>query len=157
MAYNEFAQDLVATPGGIKSYAEMHITATATTVITVAGTYVKMAGTTALDSALGFSASGNNRIVCDNLVTTNYLLVLSCAVQSTSNNHTLAMRIYKNGVAETSSTMSQRVETANAPCGINLNQIISLAKDDYIEIWLTNITTNNNLTAINATLSLIEI
>jgi len=156
MAYNSFAQDSTATYTP-RNYAELHITATATTVITVAGTYVKMAGTTTVDSALNFSASGNNRLVCDSLVTSNYLITLSCAVQSTSNNHTLAMRIYKNGVAETSSTMSQRAETANTPCGINLNQIISLTTNDYVEIWLTNITTNNNLTAINATLTLIEI
>lgn len=156
MAYNSFAQDSTATFTP-RNYADMHITATATTVITVAGTYVKMAGTTSLDTANGFSAVGNNRVVCDNLVTSNYLINLSCAVQSTSNNHTLGMRLYKNGVADITSTMITRAETANAPCSINLNQIISLATNDYVEIWLTNITTNNNLTAINATLSVIEI
>ena len=156
MAYNEFAQDSTVTYTP-RNYGELHITATATTVIAVTGTYVKMAGTTTLDSALNFSASGNNRLVCNSLVTSNYFLSLSVSMQTTSSNQTLAMRIYKNGVAETSSTMTTRAETANTPCLLSLNQIISLATNDYIEIWLTNITNNNNLTAINATLTLLEI
>ena len=156
MAYNEFAQDSTVTYTP-RNYGELHITATATTVIAVAGTYVKMAGTTTLDSALNFSASGNNRLVCNSLVTSNYFLSLSVSMQTTSSNQTLAMRIYKNGVAETSSTMTTRAETANTPCLLSLNQIINLATNDYIEIWVTNITASNNITAINATLTLLEI
>lgn len=156
MAYNEFAQDSTVTYTP-RNYGELHITATATTVIAVAGTYVKMAGTTTLDSALNFSASGNNRLVCNSLVTSNYFLSLSVSMQTTSSNQTLAIRVYKNGVAETSSTMTTRAETANTPCLLSLNQIINLATNDYIEIWVTNITNNNNITAINATLTLLEI
>lgn len=141
-----------------RSYAENHIAASAATVIAVAGTYVKAAGTTTLDDASSdFTQPVNNRLLYGGTTTKKFLLNISLSFQTTAANQTLAARIYKNGIAETTSTMTTRAETSGQPTAISINQFIELATNDYIEIWVANLSNANNVTVINSSLSLLQL
>lgn len=141
-----------------RSYAENHIAATAATVISVAGTYVKAAGTTTLDDASAdFTQPLNNKLLYGGAATKKFLLNLSLSFQTTAANQTLAARIYKNGVAETSSTMTTRAQTSGQPTTLSINRFIELSTNDYVEIWVTNQSGTNNVTVINSSLSLLQL
>jgi len=152
MAYSEYSFDL--TP---RSYGEMHISATAPTVITTPGTFVKAAGTTVQDSVYNFAMSGNNRLICSDFVTGNYILTTTLSAQTTANNNTISAMIYKNGIAQTYTEVTTRLKDANTPDNIVLNQIINLTKDDFVEVWVTNLTATNSVTVIKMILTLVKI
>lgn len=157
MAFNQFAQELTASPAGIKNYAELHLTVSAVNTIAGAGTYYKVAGTTAVDAALNFSASGNNRLVCDDLVTKNYLVIISLSASVATGSVIASFGLNQNGIVNNSSIIKTTVGTASAIQAVSSSIIMTLAKDDYIEVILTNNTNTQSLTVANLNLTLIEI
>jgi hypothetical protein len=156
MAYNEFAQEITETVGA-KNYAELHITVSASNSIAGAGTYYKVNGTTAVDDSLNFSASGNNRLICDDLVTKKYLVIISLSASVSSGSVVASFGLNKNGTVDTSSVIKTTVGVASSIQSCSSSVIMTLAKDDYIEVILANNTNTQSLTVTNMNLTLIEI
>jgi len=156
MAYNQFAQELIA-PVGVRNYAELHLTVSAANTIAGAGTYYKVNGTTAVDDALNFSASGNNRLICDDLVTKKYLVIISLSASVASGTVIASFGLNQNGIVDNSSVIKTTVGVASVIQSVSSSVIMTLAKDDYIEVILANNTNTQSLTVSNMNLTLIEI
>lgn len=157
MAFNQFAQELTAAPAGIKNYAELHLTVSVTNTIVGAGTYYKVNGTTIVDTALNFSASGNNRLICNDLVTKKYLVIISLSASVASGSVVASFGLNQNGTIDASSVIKTTVGAASAIQSVSSSVIMTLAKDDYIEVILANNTNTQSLTVANMNLTLIEI
>lgn len=126
-----------AIPGKISANIYMFGNATATTIATQ-NVYVKVAGTTIdNDSDAGFTLA-DNRITNTSGVQKKVYLSAVCCGRTTANNITFIMKIYKNGVAFDPIQACTDWNVAN-----NLNEVscagkITLANNDYVEIWFAN-------------------
>lgn len=133
---------------GRYGHLSMEANATATT-ISVAGTYVKVAGTTVLASeSEKFTMPANNRLQYNGQTTIK--AIVSAAVSMTcGNNKQLAVKVYKNGVALAGSRMLNTTDTTAGNAFIGSLVSVSLSNGDYIELWCTNLTDTTAVTAID--------
>lgn len=117
----------------------MQNNATATTIVTQ-GTYVKMAGTTTVGvgNSPKWTTPVNNRLTYVGAITTEFVVTVVGNVQSTANNLTLGVAIAENGTVQTESRISVRSATANQPVAFALQDIVQVAPNDFIEIFVTN-------------------
>jgi len=141
-----------------RSIGEIHMATPAAVAIGVAGTYVKAGGTTTLDTAVNFDSPITNRLRCLNKPgAKNYLLNCSGSMSTTAANNSMAIRIYINGIADTSSTIQTRSETGGQPVAFATTIIPNLTLNDYVEVWVTNITATNAVTVTNLTITITEL
>jgi len=158
MAYNSFAQDLIIAPGsGVKNYAELHITSSAVNNIAGTGTYYKVNGTTNMDSSLNFTSPVNNRLLCNDPVAKNYLVIISLSASVSSSTAVASFGLNKNSFVENSSIIKTTIGVVSAIQAVSSSIIMNLVSGDYIEVILANNTNTNNITVANMNLTLIEI
>jgi hypothetical protein len=131
---------------GVAIYGQLYFSATAATTIAVAGTYVKMAGTTTSDSLNGITMPQNNRLQ-NNSGTTRVFQVMGRAdIIDGSGNKNIAIKLAKNGVL-IDPTESNGETTNNVAAHATINWIVSLATGEYVEIWATNKSDTSSITA----------
>jgi hypothetical protein len=131
---------------GVAIYGQLYFSATAETTIAVAGTYVKMAGTTTSDSLNGITMPQNNRLQ-NNSGTTRVFQVMGRAdIIDGSGNKNIAIKLAKNGVL-IDPTESNGETTNNVAAHATINWIVSLATGEYVEIWATNKSDTSSITA----------
>lgn len=155
MAYNEFAQEITSSVSA-KNIAELHITSPAATTIAGAGTYYKVAGTTNADEMSGFSTSGNNRVICDDLVSKKYIVFINISAFVSTGSVVATFGVNKNGIVDTDSVMSSVIGSASNIQSTSIQLIMTLVKDDYVEVVLTNNTNTNSITVSKMNLLLTE-
>jgi hypothetical protein len=116
--------------------------------IATTGVFEKIEGTTT-DSAsnLKFSHT-NNRLTYTGGLTREFIVTASCSAQAiTTNATTILVRIAKNGTtlaeSESQATTSATARNENFYC----QTIVSLAPNDFIELFIANATNANNLLA----------
>ena len=110
------------------------------TDITVQSTEVLVAGTTTLTAGVvSFDQPQNNRLRYTG--TTTALMHVACTMSYTvasGSNQELEFRLYKNG---NPITASEIVDSCSAATGVESSAIhvfVSLATNDYIEVWCAN-------------------
>lgn len=127
-------------------YAESQTTAT---TISVTGTYVKANITTTAGSVLGRFTHTANRLTYTGSKTRVFDIDAMVTTTSTTDGNQIATKIYKNGVAVAG---SRAIGTARVSGGVNRannikpQSIISLSTNDYIEIYITNLTNTDSVT-----------
>jgi hypothetical protein len=121
--------------------------ATATTISTIS-TYVKIAGTTTTGSLQNFTNSTTNKLVYTGTLTTTFIVVVKAAISNGGNaNQTVRIAIYKNGSIIASSEIEYILTSLNSQFATPTQCLVSLATNDYIEVYIENTTGANNLTA----------
>jgi hypothetical protein len=131
---------------GVAIYGQLYFSATAATTIAVAGTYVKLAGTTTSDSLNGITMPQNNRLQNNSGSTRVFQAMARADIIDGSGNKNIAIKLAKNGVL-IDSTESNGETTNNVAAHATINWIVSLATGEYVEIWATNKSDTSSITA----------
>lgn len=126
-------------------YMQANATATA---IAVSGTFVKVAGTTTAGTYIGHFTHSDNRATASGASTAQYLVQALLSLTS-GNNQDLRVRVAKNGTTIAASTASIRTSGTGEAANITVMDIVELAPNDYIEIWLTNDTSTASVTVVD--------
>lgn len=133
-------------------FGSLYFSTPAETVISVAGTYVKAAGTTTLIDSLRIDAnSTNNRLRATETVSRKYLVQAKVTLSMASGtNQNVGIQLYKYDNSATSGALIAGTEQRLIVPGTDFVQIstqglISLDTNDYVEIWVANHTNTNNL------------
>ena len=131
---------------GVAIYGQLYFSATAATTIAVAGTYVKLAGTTTSDSLNGITMPQNNRLQNNSGSTRVFQAMARADIIDGSGNKNIAIKLAKNGVL-IDATESNGETTNNVAAHTTINWIVSLATGEYVEIWATNKSDTSSITA----------
>jgi hypothetical protein len=125
--------------------------ATVTTIASTA-TPVKVSGTFTLgDISAGWTGSTNGRITHTGATTRHIINAIVTLDVSSGANHKISAYIAKNGTIA-SVKMTETI-SAGAPRSIATFANISLALNDYVEIFVRNESTTDSVIAVNAVLS----
>ena len=112
--------------------------ATAATTTLSAATPAKASGTTAQlgGSISGFTASTSNRLTYNGTQTRMFHVTASCSISTVAGAETVDIHLYKNG---STPLVTIRREVSNNDIGAaSIETLVSLAQNDYVEIWLTS-------------------
>jgi hypothetical protein len=134
-------------------YGQLYISATAQTTITTAGTFVKLAGSTASNNLNGITMPTNNRLQNNSGKTLVFQAMARTDIVDGAGNKSISIKLAKNGVV-IDETESDGYTTNNIGAHCTINWILSLANGDYVEIWATNISDTSSITANHANLLL---
>lgn len=122
-------------------YGSLYFSSSSATTLSAA-TPAKAAGTTAEMLSQDFTASTSNRLTYDGTTTLNFKVSASLSASSVAGAETLDFYIYKNGTVVTGSQIQRKVSN-NDVGAVSLECIVSLATDDYVEIWVESLGGDN--------------
>jgi hypothetical protein len=121
----------------------------AVTVIAVAGTYVKAAGTTVISNAVNATQASNNRAVWGGATASNVRIEGVISVNSNANNQIGAqIRVYSaaNVLLETLRPPIITTDGNGRYENLSISDVItSMQNGYYIELWLANLTAVQNV------------
>ena len=122
----------------------MHSNSTATTISTTS-TPVKVAGTFVSGSASSFTVDTTGKLTYTGSTTTTVHLTASVTLGVVGTNQDLAVHLAKNGTVISAAKISRLVSASDtANVGVFYN--VSVATSDYLEVFVSNATTTNNIT-----------
>ena len=127
------------------SYAENQ--STATTIATV-GTYVKANVNTTSGLLSRFTHSAN-RATYTGAKSRTFEVSILATITSASDGDNIAFKLYKNGseiVGTRTVATTRTVLGVNKADNIKVQTIVTLAPNDYIELWVTNLTDTSSVT-----------
>ena len=137
------------------SYGQVHIQGNSTaSTIGASGTAVKAAGTFTVGIQSGFTGDTTGKIVYNNTETRVFAVHVTATISpASSNNQDLFIQIAKNGTVEAGSKIVRKVDAADtANCSTFFN--VSLAQNDYIELYVGNDSSTDNLVVSEAILGI---
>jgi hypothetical protein len=114
--------------------------------------YVKVAGATTLTPGMSMGVDGggaSNRLRYVGAVPRHFHVACSFSFVSTSNNQTIEFAIAKNGQTVNSSILRARISTGSDVQSSAMHVALSLAQNDYIEVFLRNATSTAAVTVTN--------
>ena len=140
------------------AYGGFDITTAIATTIAAASTYVKALGTTTIStSSRGVTMPASNRLTYTQAPTRVFQVIVTLTATSAANAQTLGFQLAKNGslITNTEVTKSFTLLTDNET--ISLSTLISLATNDYLELFVSNNTAINDLTITNMSMSIMGV
>ena len=143
------------TPAVAQVRGQVYMQSNATaTVIASTATPVLVAGTWTVDLSTNATCTTAGRITYTG--TTTQILTINAALSldpASGSNQNLQVYLYKNGSAIAGSRIEAKVNAAEH-LAVPLVYQISMATNDYIEIYVQNSTATNNITVSRAVLSI---
>jgi hypothetical protein len=143
------------TPAVAQVRGQVYMQSNATaTVIASTATPVLVAGTWTVDLSTNATCTTAGRITYTG--TTTQVLTINAALSldpAGGSNQNLQVYLYKNGSAIAGSRIESKVNT-NEHAAVPLVYQISMATNDFIEIYVQNSTATNNITVSRAVLSI---
>lgn len=133
----------IGNSGNIGQYY-MTANATATTIGAI-NTFVKVAGTTTAGSFIEKFTHTNNRLTYTGAFT-GFYKVTAIITLTSGNNNVVQLRVAVNGTTSIPSTSQTTTSGAGKSENVSCSDIVSLATNDYIEIFTANTTGSNNIT-----------
>jgi hypothetical protein len=126
----------------------IYITTPVETVITTISTPVKALGTTSTVLLNSFDDNGgiSNRIRYTGATTKVFQIVCATSFTTATNSQVIEMYLAKNGVIDVSTTTLRKTGTGTDVGAAALSGLVSLATNDYIELWVANTTGTANVT-----------
>lgn len=123
----------------------------AVTTISVAGTYVKAAGTTvlAVASLHGFSMPVDNRLRYDAIPDRHAQIITTFSVTCASNNQDLGFKFARDGAVVDDTEIIQRIGTGTDKQSLVIAEQCVIAQNGFLELWVANLTSTANLTVEN--------
>lgn len=130
-------------------HGSLSLNTPAATAIAVAGTYVKMAGTTDLDAgAYDFDMPADNRLRYTEDIDRHVHVTASVTMQAVAGvNQVMAVQIAINGALQPETIGKGISKAAGDPTSIFVHWDGDISLNDYIEVWVTNETSTNNVQA----------
>jgi hypothetical protein len=139
----------IENSGSVAQYY-MNNNATATT-ISASNTFVKGAGTTTAGSVNQRFTLTDNRATYIGAL--NGIFKVTISVSATSgNNQDLRFRVAKNGTTIAQSEVQETTSGSGRSQTLICQDLVSLVTDDYIELWVANGSSSQNITVENLNL-----
>jgi hypothetical protein len=102
--------------------------------------YLLNLATTASGSNSSFTHNSLGRLTYTGSTTTTFLVVASCSLHySLTTPRRIAVDLYKNGSSTGTSIGLTMVDDAATPSSLSLNGLVSLATNDYVELYTANL------------------
>jgi hypothetical protein len=137
----------------VTEHGGLYVSSSSATTIGVAGTFVKVAGTTTITpgSSSGITMPSDNRLTYDaaaaGLPTRHFTIDTEMSMTSAGNNQDVRFAIAKNGTVITGSDIARKIGTGADVGAMGLAWNVELASTDFVEIWCTNDTSTSTITA----------
>lgn len=132
----------------------LYVSASALTSFAAVNTPVKMLGTTTAANLFRVTSTLSNRLTYTGTKTKRFQLICSLTASQTSSNMEYSFYVYKNGVQLPESRQKMKLVNSTDRASLTISCTVSLASNDYIEIWCEN---NTNTTGITVETSNIAI
>ena len=130
------ARDLIVSLS--PPFGGLFFTLAAATTISVQGTMVKAAGTTALTNARNFTAPGDNRLTYTGVPDRHVHIAMSVSFTTSGSNEDISIAIAKNGVVLTHSKLTRFLATGQDHGATASHGDVVLSTNDFIEVFVTN-------------------
>jgi hypothetical protein len=131
------------------AYGALYFSASATSAISVAGTFVKAAGTTAsVDATTDVTVATSNRITYTGPATMAFRVHASASVLCSPASEKIGIAIAKNGTVVAATAMAGQTGTAGDLINIATFATVDLATDGYVELWVANYTTGSGTVTV---------
>lgn len=133
----------------------LYISTTATTVIASANTPVKASGTTTAVNLFRVTSPSNNRLTYAGTKTRRFQVTgaLTATMASVFGTY-FTVSVAKNGVILTESKQKVRIANTSDQVSVVLSCTVSLATNDYIEVWVENNTDGTDIVLQNLNLAI---
>lgn len=123
-----------------------YVSTTASTIIATVNTPVKVAGTTTSVNLYRVTSPANNRLTYTGTKTRYFKASGSLTAIATSNNQVFSFYIAKNGTILPESKQTFKLTNNTDQNSLTISCTVSLAVNDYIEVWVTNNTSSSDVT-----------
>ncbi len=125
----------------------MYISSSALTVIASANTPVKVAGTTTASNLFRVTMPSNNTLTYKGTKTRTFMVICSISCNAAGSSKFFTFSIAKNGVILTESKQKFKIISNTDQPQVTISCTVSLATNDYVELWVENNTDGTDLTA----------
>ena len=129
------------------------------TVVGVSGTYVKALGTTTLETdpaAVEFTHI-NNRLTYTGTETRTCWVSCTFSAVGAGTNQLLAFALAQDGTVDVKTIVMRQVGTGSDEGAGSVHGLFTMATNSYIELWVTNDTSAQNITINHGDLSIVAI
>lgn len=130
----------------IPAHGGLYRNVAAPTTVTVAGTYYKAAGTTTAGELDDLTMPQDNRLTYIGVPERHFHILATISMTCDGINKIIGFKIAKNGTPIDGSVSRRRVGTGTDIGALAVQADVALATNDYVEIWVTNETTNTAVT-----------
>ena len=120
----------------MSAYGNLNVSSSAATAVAVAGTYVKAAGTTALNLSSDMDMPQVNRLRHTGTVAKPFFVSASASVL-VSADAKVTLALAKNGTVDEHTAIEQKCTLAGGAEAFSIKSLVSLDENDYVEVWLT--------------------
>jgi hypothetical protein len=132
----------------------MYITTPVATTFTAAGTPKKAAGTTAAVDLYRVTHPVNNRLAYTGSKTRSFHIIAALSVSQNNNNRYFSFYLAKNGVVIPESRQDIKIINSTDQVSLTISSRVTLAPNDYIEVWVENQTATTDVTLQTLNLSM---
>ena len=137
------------------AYGSLYWATPAETTVAAVDTPVKASGTTASVAASSdVTVATTNRLTYTGAPTLSAKVWANITMTAAANNKLVSLHIAKNGSVIASAEMRRTVGTGADYGNMGTHTIVSLAQNDYVEIWVENETDAVNITVQTGVFSL---
>jgi hypothetical protein len=132
------------------SYGGLFFTSPVATSVATPGTYVKASGTTTSTNLRNFTMPVSNRLTYTGAASRHFHLVCSVSMTTSGTNNDISIGIAKNGAVVEHTKITRFIATGSDRGAFSTHGDIILTTNDYIELWLTDEDSAENVTIFNA-------
>jgi len=136
------------------STGNLYITTTATTIFSAINTPTKALGTTTAVNLFRVSSPTDNRLTYIGNKTKKFIVVCTMSITAASNNIQYSLYISKNGIVLPESRSTTKIANGADHQAIALSCTLSMAPNDYIEVWVENDSGTTSMTVENLNLGI---
>lgn len=135
-----------------KGYSHIYMISNATsTTISVSGTYTKVLGTTSINVNQNFTNSTSNKSIYTGTDTKDFIATGLLSLTS-GNNKDIAVKLAKNGTVLDHTLQQVTTDGSGKFTNLTLKDLlIDLATNDYLEVFITNLTDTTAITVEDLT------
>ena len=133
-------------------YGSCYISTPAATAVVAANTPIKAAGTTTELQTSGFSHTSNRLTYTGTPTLVFNVMAFMSATKAAGTSADVRYAIAKNGTIVTGCSVTRNT-TSSAEGAMGCGGLVSLATNDYVELWIENLTNGDDVTVQEGTLT----
>jgi len=142
---------------GARSYGGLYISSETQTSIITINVYEKVDGTTTSSLLQDFTMPANNRLTYTGGTTKVFNVDVTMSLEGTSGGDIYEIALFKNAVVQPGSEMREQIKDLDDPDTTGFNALISLETNDFVEVFIRNLNSATDATAMNMTVVATEV
>lgn len=163
LVYDASANDLKKTTirnllSEAGEYGEMYLSDNTTaTSISATNTPVKVAGSTSAGLLSSSFSHSSGRLTYTGANSGKFLVTVAMSLELVGSNDKVKAYVAKNGTIQSKSEINQNLDATGDVAVLPINAIVELTDTDYIEVFIANETTTDNITVSYMNVSVVEL